>query len=503
VTDTARSPRLAGLGQRLDKISLRWQARLDTEWSDRVLPWLVALVVFLVFAALALARARSLEDGVDLGIYTQAAWLIGRGSEPTITLERGLHFLAHQASFLFYPVALLTRLLPTIPTLLVVQSATLALGVVPLWRIARRVALLRVGAAATLLFAYAMYPAVQNLNLNDFHPEVAALPALLAAALYGLTTRWIPFALCCVVTVACRADLGLAVFGLGLLLVGRGERRAGTLTAVAGLGWTLLAVFAVQPAFGDGGYAHIDAFIEYGDSPLDVLAGMITHPFQVLGDLFVEENFTLLIFLFAPVLFLPLLAPRYLLPVVPLEILYLVADVPEQDVFGSQTVAISAFIFVATALALARTGTMGVEKVRVDRRVLGALILASTVFFVADADSSPYREPWRWGGRDVVDQARLEAVELIDDDAAVRATPEMIPLLAERTEVFELATDQRPHVRRAIDGVDVIVVDAMAVPGWSDEERRLFREGLARQGYTRVFSREGVEVYEGDGQEQG
>jgi hypothetical protein len=105
VTDTARSPRLAGLGQRLDKISLRWQARLDTEWSDRVLPWLVALVVFLVFAALALARARSLEDGVDLGIYTQAAWLIGRGSEPTITLERGLHFLAHQASFLFYPVA--------------------------------------------------------------------------------------------------------------------------------------------------------------------------------------------------------------------------------------------------------------------------------------------------------------------------------------------------------------------------------------------------------------
>jgi hypothetical protein len=49
----------------------------------------------------------------------------------------------------------------------------------------------------------------------------------------------------------------------------------------------------------------------------------------------------------------------------------------------------------------------------------------------------------------------------------------------------------------------VIVVDAMAVPGWSDEERRLFREGLARQGYTRVFSREGVEVYEGDGQEQG
>src|SRR5690606_2863934 len=107
----------------------------------------------------------------------------------------------------------------------------------------------------------------------------------------------------------------------------------------------------VQPAFGDGGYAHIDSFIDYGDTPLGVLGGMLTHPFQVLGDLFVEENFTLLVFLFAPVLFLPLLAPRYLLPIVPLEVIYLVADVPEAEVFGAQTVAITAFVFVATAMA--------------------------------------------------------------------------------------------------------------------------------------------------------
>jgi uncharacterized membrane protein len=222
----------------------------------------------------------------------------------------------------------------------------------------------------------------------------------------------------------------------------------------------------------------------------------VSHPFQVLGDLFVEENFTLLVFLFAPVLFLPLLAPRYLLPIVPLEVLYLVADVPEEEVFGSQTIVITAFVFVATAMALARTGTMGVEKVRVDRRVLGALILASTVFFVADADSSPYREPWRWGGRNLVDQARLDAADLIDPEAPVRATPEMIPLLAEREEVYVLDTDQRPHVRRAIDRVDYVVLDTSAVPGWTEDERRLFREGLGRQGYVRIFNREGVEVFE-------
>lgn len=494
--ETESRPRLGGTRQRLDKLALRWQARLDTEWSDRVLPWLLAIGAFVLFAALALAKARSLDDGVDLGFYAQAAWLIGEGHDPIVTVEGGRHFLAHQAGFLFYPVAWLTRLSPIIPTLLVVQSAVLASGIVPLWRIARRIALLRVGAAATLAFAYAFYPAIQNLNVTDFHPEVVALPALLAATLHGFTRRWVWFGLFCAITVWSRADLGLAVAGLGLVLAGRGDRRAGLLTTAAGLGWTVLAVFVLQPSIGDGGYAHIDAFVDYGETPLGVAWGLLTHPFQVLGDLFTEENFTLLVFLFAPVLFLPLLAPRYLLPILPLEVLYLVADVPEQDAFGAQTVGITAFVFVATAMALARTGTMGVEKVRVDRRVLGALILASTVFFVADAESSPYREPWAWGGRDVVDQARLDAADLVDPEAPVRATPEMVPLLAERREVYVLDTDRRPHVRDATAHVEYVVLDNSAVPGWSDDERRLFREGLDRQGYVRTFNRAGIEVFE-------
>lgn len=496
MTATATRPRLGGVRQRLDKLSLRWQARLDTEWSDRVLPWLIAVGVFVLFAALSLALARSLEGGVDLGFYTQAAWLVREGREPIVTVEGGTHFLAQQAAFLFYPVAWLTRLTPIIPTLLVVQSAVLASGIVPLWRIGRRIALLRVGATATLAFAYALYPAIQNLNLTDFHPEVVALPALLAATLHGFTRRWWWFAVFCAITVFSRADLGLAVAGLGLVLVGRGDRRVGLITAVAGVGWTLFAVLVVQPSIGDGSYAHIDAFTEYGDTPLGVAWGLASRPFQVLADLFVEENFTLLVFLFAPVLFLPLLAPRYLLPIVPLEVLYLVADVPEADVFGAQTIGITAFVFVATAMALARTGTMGVEKVRVDRRVLGALILASTVFFVADAASSPYREPWAWGGRDLVDQARLDAADLVDADAAVRATPEMLPLLAEREELYVLDVEGRPHVRRASARVDFVVLDNSAAPRWSDDERRLFREGLGRQGFVRIFNREGIELFE-------
>ena len=103
---------------------------------------------------------------------------------------------------------------------------------------------------------------------------------------------------------------------------------------------------------------------------------MVTHPFDVLSRLTSEQNFDLLVTFLAPVFFLPVLAPRYLLPV---------AAAPGRStwsptcrgeaVFGQQTVAITAFVFIATAFALSRIGRHGCRAGHVDRRVLGALLL--------------------------------------------------------------------------------------------------------------------------------
>src|SRR5262245_33674117 len=117
------------LRRRLDLLTLRLQGRLDSAGADRVLPWAFAFVLFLVLAGIALARAHGVEEGADLGTYTQGAWLITRGDPPFLTIT-GTHLLAEQAGFSFYPVAGLTSFLPAIPTLLIVQAALLAVGVV-------------------------------------------------------------------------------------------------------------------------------------------------------------------------------------------------------------------------------------------------------------------------------------------------------------------------------------------------------------------------------------
>jgi uncharacterized membrane protein len=484
------------LRRRLDHLSLRMQGRLETASADRVLPWAFAFGLFLVLAGLALARARGLEEGADLGAFTQAAWLITRG-DPALVTIRGTHVLAEQAGFTFYPVAGLTSFLPAIPTLLVVQSAMLALGVVPLWRLARRVADLRVGAALVLLVAYALYPALHEVNAAGFHPAAVALPALLGMALFGLTGRWWLFGACAVVAVLTRADLGLVTAAFGGLLVLEGRRKAGLWTLALSVAYLAVALLVIQPYYAGGAFVHATAFEGFGTSPLGVLGGLLAHPFRAIGDLVDQQNFEVLVMLFAPVFFLPFIAPRYLLPAVPLECLYLISNVSEDRIpHAEHAVAATAFIFVAATFALAKIGRRTIERVNVDRRVLAALLLASAVFFVKDSPASPYHDPWAWGVRDISDQARLDAADFISDDASVRASPALLPLLAERQIVYVLDTTGNPHVRQAAEGVDAIAFDAEAAPSWDDEDRLRFQDGLSELGFEEVFTASRITVYE-------
>jgi uncharacterized membrane protein len=216
----------------------------------------------------------------------------------------------------------------------------------------------------------------------------------------------------------------------------------------------------------------------------------------VLGRLTSEQNFNLLVTLLAPVVFLPVLAPRYLLPVVPLQILYMVADVPRDAVFGQQTVAITAFVFIASAFALSRIGRMGVEKVHVDHRVLAALLLAGCVFFIRDAASSPYREPWDWGAQDAADGARIDASDQIPREAAVRASPSMLQLLAERERLYVLDASQPLTASEATEGVDAVALDARTITDWSVADRQAFYEGMAAEGFKVTVNAQEIIVFE-------
>ncbi|MCP4850491.1 MAG: DUF2079 domain-containing protein, partial [Actinomycetia bacterium] len=180
---------VVSLRRRLDIRMLRWQARLDSKAGDRVIPWITAFVLAIVLSLLALARYRDLGIGPDLGHYLQASHLMDRGFEPVVT-NLGHNLFADQAAWIFWPIAWILRVLPAAGTLLVLQSMALALAVVPIWRIARGPANLRIAPASALMAAYALHPSVHDLNLAGFHPEALAIPALMAAYLMARSERW-------------------------------------------------------------------------------------------------------------------------------------------------------------------------------------------------------------------------------------------------------------------------------------------------------------------------
>lgn len=458
----------------------------------------MTVVLFAVLALLALARLRAGDAGTDLASYKQAAWHVRSGRSPFLTIP-GAHLTALNGALAFYPIALLTRFFPLAHTLLVVQSAALALGVLPLWKIVRQVVPLRVGTAAAVVAAYCIYPPVQNLNLADFHPVALALPALMAALQFGIQGRLVRFGLCAAWVVACRADLSLAIVGVGVLLALRGNRRVGAVTAAAGAVWLALALTVEALGSGAGGLVYPNAYAAYGDQgPASVIVALFRDPSSVIGVALNERNFGVAVFLLAPLAFLPFLSIRHVAPILPLHFFYIVGDIPDDVVRSQLTVAVIPFLFLATAEALSRLGRLGVERVAINSRIIGALLLAAGVFFVRDAASSPYREPWDWGSRTPAARARAAASTLVEDEWAVRASPKALPGLAERTRLYGFAKASEPDPQvSAADDVVAIIIDEELVPDWSLLDWSEYGKGLEFFSFVPepVFNDAGVRLY--------
>ena len=484
---------------RFDAMLLRLQGRVDTPGYDRGLPYALTIIHAAALISLALARHHGLILGAETAKFAQATWQIAEGIKPETTLAGG-NVIAEQGSLILYPLALLTAVFPRTETLMIVKALALAFTMIPLWRLARRHGRLGIGASSLVVFAYGIYSAVHAMNAADFAPAVLAVPALMWAVVFGFDERARLMSAAIVFALCCRADLGLAIAGLGVLLLLERRPRVGRIALTVGFFWFLIAIFLVQPWLDGGDYTFLAPYAEFGETPLGALWGIISNPVTFLRSVGSLANFQVLVLLFAPVLFLPLTAPRYLMPAVPLYVLYMGAEVePGRLREAAQTVPITVFVFVATIFALQRAGRTLVKRVRVERRIILALLLTSVIFFIRDSPSSPYFEPWDWGPRTASDVARLDAIDRPPLDVPVRASSSVLPLLSERLGVYALDTEAGTLddiVPAAVDSVDWIILDRDAEAASLDIDR--FRSRLIARGWEVVDrdNENGIEVYE-------
>jgi hypothetical protein len=507
VTATVRAPTLR---RRWARFVLRTQGRLDGEGADRLLPWLSAAFVFTVLTALDAAALRSLNGGSGLAPWLQASWRRQHGGMGTPM--GGVDPAQGSWSLVAEPVLFLARWIPAEVVFSMVQAGAIAVAIVPLWRLARDQARLRVGATAVVIVAYSLAPTLHRANLSSFHPELVALPALLWAYLHARQGHWRRYAALVLLVMMCRADLGLTVAALGVVLVTEKHRGPGVVTIVGGLGWSIVAALVLGPEAPDGALTPAGEFVARSTTPLAVFPRLLLHPISEARELFAQPSVLFLVVALAPLLFLPLVSARKVIVALPSLALAMIADRSVQRAAQVGVLNLSpaaahigpaaAFLFVALVFALERVGEPSVTRVNVDRRVLLALLAGAVLFFVTEAPSSPYRQPWAWGSQDSVDGARLEAADMVDDDEAVAVSPADAALVARRAKVVELPPDPADltasrvaDVSREVDVVLLDTSDRDPLTGdrvWVDEDLVKILDRFAGSDFRVAFEAEGI-----------
>src|SRR5919198_3318542 len=215
--------------------------------------------------------------GFDMGIYDQGIWLLSRFKTPFDTV-RGLNYFAHHVNLITVAFVPFYWLGAGPHFLYLVETVWMALGVVPIWLLARD----RLGPpwlALGLVVAYLLYPALEWINWWHFHPDALIITPLLAAWLLATRRRWKGFAVAVALALLCKEDAALAVLALGVVLAARGERRVGAVTAATGAAWFALATRVIIPWANHGvGPLYEDLFPQFGNSVGAIFLNVLRHP---------------------------------------------------------------------------------------------------------------------------------------------------------------------------------------------------------------------------------
>lgn len=165
------------------------------------------------------------SPGFDMGIFDQGIWLLSRFHAPFVTVM-GRDLFGDHTSFILVLLVPIYWVLPYAQVLLVVQACLIAAAGVPIYLLARR-RLESTVLATALVGVYLLNPALQNGNLEQFHPECFLVLGI-ALAIYA-AVEWKPSLL--LVAVACallvKEDSALLVAPLGVWVAFRRNRRWG------------------------------------------------------------------------------------------------------------------------------------------------------------------------------------------------------------------------------------------------------------------------------------
>jgi uncharacterized membrane protein len=264
--------------------------------------------------------------------------------------------LSNHAELTMYALLPFYALRPGSETLLIMQSVALALGALPLYRLASR--RLPRPAAMVLALAYLLYAPMHEANYYDIHFQPFALPFTLMVLDALDAGRPILFAISLVLAIGCREDvpIGFVVLGVYLLFTGRRTRMALGMTVFAVVYFVVVKMI-VMPHFGSWWFNEFyKELYPAGESTYGgIVKTLLSNPSYVFKTFITTEKLVFVLLVLTPLAFLPLrrgLLWMSVLPGIPFTILT-TAYWPTVSISFQYVLIYVPFIFAATVLALA------------------------------------------------------------------------------------------------------------------------------------------------------
>jgi uncharacterized membrane protein len=366
-------------------------------WWKEILPprarrWLPALIV--VAGAIAYAiymsvftlrmHGRFQTYNFDLGQYDNLFWNLLHGYPLRMSplgLDKNWTDLRNHADlsvFFFIPIYALK---PAASTLLVLQSCTLGLGAIPIYRFAAR--RMPRGYAALIALCYLMYPPMHGMQFYDFHMQPMASTFVMFVIDFVDARRYWLCGIAFAIAITCREDISVGLAILGAFLMMSGHRVIpGLVIAVVATIYFVLLRFVIMPSFGSWGFQDIykDLFPQGAPNFGGVISTLVSNPIYTLGTLLTPDKFRYALQILVPVAFLPL-RRGYLATSLAAGSIFTVLTTkynPTIDIGFQYSAHFFPYVFAAVALAIAGYHAEGHGLAR-RRAALSALITGTAL----------------------------------------------------------------------------------------------------------------------------
>ncbi len=367
----------------------------------------------------------------DLGIFDQVVWKYSHFKTPLDTIV-GVNDLADHFEPILFLVGLLYKIIPSVYTLLFVESAIVAMGFYPIYKLADKY-LKDKRSALILGIGYLLSLGIIQAIHYPVHPGTW-LPTFYAFAIYFIDKKkYYLYFLFLILALCTKESAAIHIFFIGLFsLIIFKQKLAMLITMILSIVSYFLIFKILMPHFGNGaGYAH-GIFGNISNNPVDFIKFVFLHPIDTIRIAFdppvKAQTFYLTL---GTVALMPLLSLGFIILVAPFFVERLLTDHPAMMTMGFHYSApITAILFITAIFSIKKIKSREIQQIA----ALTVFICSFVFMFSNNFYTSPLDSYLSIKNYTVSDRERL-ANEIISDipkDASVTAQDVFVTHLSHR-----------------------------------------------------------------------